>query len=208
MKTCEYAGEPLDRPRSHPWTDATTSSAFRYYDFKTEPALIRTVLEDFVPWSHYPAVTRLYELLERLNASSSILESNDCAFSAPHESEAPELGKALQCDGRVMILYRDLALNLSRRRVEDLKNALHFGLATLEPDLEFGMIGTTIPPVRYIDLPVARAQQLGYQLMISFWAWGDSEQEVMSNLERVLENLAHALEESMRLPNQVTEPNA
>mgnify|MGYP007047006084 CR=1 FL=1 len=43
-------------------------------------------------------------------------------------------------------------------------------------------------------LPGAREQQLGHQLMISFWAWGDSQSEVMGNLKRVLENLSHALE--------------
>ncbi len=197
MKTCEYNGEPLNEPRSHPWTDAVANSACRYYDFKTEPGLIRTALEDFLPWSHYPAVTLLYELLERLNAPASILESNDCAFSGPHKSEASQLSKSLQCDGRVMILYRELGLNHSLRRVEGLKNALHFRLAALDQEFEWGMIGTTILPVLYIDLPVAQNQQLGYQLMISFWAWGDSEAEVMSNLERVLENLAQAVGESM-----------
>ena len=199
MKTCEYDGEPFNEPRSHPWTDAVANSACRYYDFKTEPGLIRTVLEDFLPWSHYPAVTLLYELLERLNAPASIFESNDCAFSAPHKSEAPQVSKILQCDGRVMILYRELGLNRSLRRLEGLKNALHLHLAALDREFEWGMIGTTILPVLYIDLPVAQDQQLGYQLMISFWAWGDSEAEVMSNLERVLENLAQAVGESMSM---------
>lgn len=121
MKTCEYAGESLGEPRSHPWTDAVTNPACRYYDFKVEPQRIRTSLEDFLPWSHYPAVTLLYELLERLNSPASRLESNDCAFSAPHHSEAPQLSKLLQCDGRVMILFRKLGLNLSLDRVEELK---------------------------------------------------------------------------------------
>lgn len=60
------------------------------------------------------------------------------------------------------------------------------------------MIGTTIPSVRYVGLPVSADGQLGYQLMISFWAWGDSEREVMSNLERVLRNLAQGVAEAMR----------
>lgn len=199
MKTCDYNGEPFNEARSHPWTDAVANSACRYYDFKTEPGLIRTALEDFLPWSHYPAITLLYELLERLNAPGGLFESNDCAFSAPHKSEARQVSKILQCDGRVMILYRELGLNLSRRRVEGLKNALHLRLAALDRELEWGMIGTTILPVLYIDLPVAHDQQLGYQLMIAFWAWGNSEAEVMSNLERVLGNLAQAFGESMSM---------
>jgi hypothetical protein len=192
MKTCEYDGEPFSEPRSHPWAGAIADPACRYYDFKSAPELIRTALEDFLPWSHEPAVTVLYELLEGLNAMASILESNDCAFSGPHESEAPELGK-LQCDGRVMILYRELELNLSRHRIEGLKNALHRRLASLDPTFELGLIGTTMPPVAYVALPGPREQQIGHQLMISFWAWGDSESEVMRNLKRVMENLSQAL---------------
>lgn len=193
MRTCEYNGEPFSEPRSHPWTDAVASSACRYYDFKRRPELIRTALEDFVPWSHYPAVTVLYELLERLNAHGSSFETNDCAFSAPHSSEAPQLGKILQCEGRVMMLHRALESNLSLHLIDSLKNAIHLGLATLDPDFASGMIGTTIVPVRYLELPVAPERQLGYQLMLSFWAWGDSEREAMDNLERTLRALARAL---------------
>ena len=198
MKSCEFDGNPFDEPRSHPWTDAVASAASRYYDLKADPALIRTALEDFVPWSHYAAITRFYELLERLNAPGSILESNDCAFSGPYPSEALQLGKLLQCEGRVMVLYRELELNLSRRRVEELKNDIHVRLASLDQEFEWGMIGTTITPVRYVDLPGPDDRKLGYQLMLSFWAWGDSEAEVMDNLDRVVGNLARALGDSQR----------
>jgi hypothetical protein len=194
MKSCEYDGEAFEEPRSHPWTDAVASAASRYYDLKAHPDLIRTALEDFLPWSHYAAVTQLYELLERLNAPASILESNDCAFSGPQPSDAPQFGKILQCEGRVMILYRELEWNLSRHRVEGLTNAIHVRLASLDREFEWGMVGTTIVPVRYVDLPPAHDQNLGYQLMLSFWAWGDSEAEVMDNLDRVMRNLARALE--------------
>jgi len=195
MKSCEYDGETFEEPRSHPWTDAVESAASRYYDLKAHSALIRTALEDLLPWSHYAAVTQLYELLERLNSPVSILESNDCAFSGPHPSEAPHLGKILQCEGRVMILYRDLELNLSLRGVEGLKNAIHVHLAARDPEFELGMVGTTITPVRFVDLPRPHDQNLGYQLMLSFWAWGDSEAEVMDNLDRVVGNLAQAIGE-------------
>ena len=194
MRTCEYDGEPSVEPRSHPWTDTLASSANRYWDLKAAPALIRTALEDFLPFGHQPAIARFYTLLERLNAPASTLESNDCAFTGPHANEAPAMDKRLQCEGRVMILFRELGLNRSPRRVAELKDGLHLYLETLDRDLVWGMIGTTIYPVRYVTLPVAPDQQLGQQLMISFWAWGDSEAELMSNLERVVRNLAQALE--------------
>ena len=58
------------------------------------------------------------ELLERLNGPTSSLESNDCAFSPPHASDIAQPGKSLQCEGRLMILCRELELNLSLPRVE------------------------------------------------------------------------------------------
>jgi hypothetical protein len=202
MKTCQYAGEPFEEQRSHPWTNSAGDAACRYYDLVREPELIRTALEDFRRLSHYPAVQSLYELLEWLNAPTSSLETNDCAFSPPEASDVPQLAKALQCEGRLMILFRDLELNLSLPRVEALRTRLHLCLEALDTDFELGVVGTTVCPVLYIDLPGSRERQLGHQLMISFWAWGDSEAEVMDNLERLVGNLRQALLKSVgQLPS-------
>lgn len=191
MKTCGYDGPPFTEPRSHPWTDAISSSSFRYYDLKAEPAAIRTSLEDFVPWSHYPAVGAVYTLIEWLNAEGCPLESNDCAFTGPHPNETASVPKTLECSGRIMVLYRALAENLPRERTASLEEGLHRRLAALDPEFQWGMIGTTIVPVRYVTLP--SDAQLGHQLMISFWAWGSSEVELMTNLERVIVNLSEAM---------------
>ncbi len=195
MKTCGYDGPPFAEPRSHPWTDAVSSTAFRYYDLKADPAAIRTSLEDFVPWNHFPAIGAVYTLLEWLNAEGCSLESNDCAFAGPHPNETPSVAKTLVCSGRIMVLHRALAENLFPERSAGLEEGLHRRLAALDPDFQWGMIGTTIVPVRYVTLP--REAQLGDQLMISFWAWGSTETEVMTNLGRVVANLSeslHALE--------------
>jgi hypothetical protein len=191
VKTCEYDGPPFTEPRSHPWTDGTASSDHRYRDLKADPSHIRTSLEDFVPWSHYSAIDAFYTLLEWLNSPRSTLESNDCAFTGPHPNEVPSVPKSLQCSGRLMVLYRSLATNLSRRRVESLKDTLHHRWRSLDPAFQWGTIGTTIVPVRYVTLP--DDAQLGYQLMISFWAWGSIEAELMSSLGRVVANLSRGL---------------
>jgi hypothetical protein len=90
-----------------------------------------------------------------------------------------------------MVLYRRLAANLSRHRVESLKDSIHGRLRSLDPEFPWGMIGTTIVPVRYVTLP--DDEQLGYQLMISFWAWGRTEAELMTSLGRVVKNLSQGL---------------
>jgi hypothetical protein len=192
MKTCEYAGAPFSVPRSHPWSD-TPSSGARYFDLTATPERIRTSLEDFKPWAHYPAIETFYKLLERINHKSSALDSNDCAFEGPHRNENRAIAKALECSGRVMVLFRALARNTERGQVSWLKNELHAALAPLDPNFQSGIVGTTIIPVCYLPLPEPNGQQLGQQLMISFWAWGNSEPENMQNLARLFKNLTTAL---------------
>jgi hypothetical protein len=190
VKTCEYDGPPI-LARSHPWTDSAADAAHRYYDLKATPALIRTGLEDFVPWSRYPAVLAFYELLEWLNGARSPFESNDCAFDPPHENLHASVPLALACSGRVMLLFRDLPLNASAGDVAWLKDELHLALAGLDTELEAGLVGTTVVPVRYLALP--DDAQMGQELMVSFWAWGETEADVMANLARVVAGLGAAL---------------
>ncbi|MEQ1897105.1 MAG: hypothetical protein ABL971_06920 [Vicinamibacterales bacterium] len=195
MKTCEYAGVPFTEPRSHPWVDVAGNPDCRYYDLTATPSHIRSSLEDFQHWSGYAAIEDFYRLLEELNQPTSALESNDCAFTGPHKSDQPMGAAALQgafeCSGRVMVLFRELRQNTANARVEGLKDQLHHALAELDPDFPRAMIGTTLIPVRYLMLPVD--EQHGWQLMISFWAWGDTVADTMANLKRLVKNLALAL---------------
>jgi hypothetical protein len=197
MKTCEWGGASLER-RSHPWTSVEGDPDARYYDLTAHPEHIRASLEDLRGWQQYPAVDAFYTLLERLNHPKSALESNDCAFNGPGENEDPSVLKAMQCSGRLMVLVRSLTLNTEPERVDMLKNQLHLELAEADPAFHWGMIGTTVVPVRYLALPESREQQLGSQLMISFWAWGDSEADTMLNLGRLLKNLSGALRLAIR----------
>lgn len=193
MKTCEYAGVPFEEPRSHPWLGAIEDPESQYYDLTASPALIRSSLEDLLPWGRFPAVESFYALLEQLNHPKSSLESNDCAFSGPHENEDITVPKTLQCCGRIMVLFRELERNTDDDCAAWLKNELHVELSAFDSAFEWGTVGTTQIPVRYLALPAAGGQQLGSQLMISFWAWGDDEADTMRNLARVLKNLTRAL---------------
>jgi hypothetical protein len=191
MKTYEYDGAASFEARSHPWCNAVDDEAARYYDFKTSPELIRSSLEDFKPFERYPAVEALYALLERVNHARSPLESNDCSFVPPGENRTSLVSAAMECSGRVMLLYGDLPENTRKTRIAWLKTAFHYELSQLDPKFSLGMIGTTLLPVRYLGLPPA--EQLGQQLMLSFWAFGQTEPLAMQNLARVLRNLTHAV---------------
>jgi len=185
MNSCEYAGDPITEPRSHPWQGTPQDVRLRYYDFRREPGLVRVVLEDFRPWSQYVAIESFYRLVESLNGEQSPVETNDCAFSGPDPTE---------CSGRLMLLFREIANNTVRQRIEQLKNDIHLALGPLDPGFEAGTIGTTVMPTRYLELSNVDDGQAGFQLMISFWAWGKDEQDTMAQLARLLDNLALALD--------------
>jgi hypothetical protein len=192
MRTYQYAGVPFAEARSHPWSDVRGGSDGRYYDLTASPEHIRRSLEDFVPWSRYPAIEDFYVLLEWINQSTCVFESNDCAFSGPMRNANPAISKAFQCSGRVMLLFRALERNTAAGGIELLENQLHGELMGLDPGFEWGAIGTTLVPVRYLAFSDPE-DQLGSQLMISFWAWGDSEAENMRNLRRLFKGLSTAL---------------
>ena len=196
MKTYKRESSGSDKPRTHPWTDDAAGSGNRYHDFKAQPRLVRTSLEDFTPWNRYLAVETFYRLLEWLNAPGGEFESNDCEFTGPSANPDPMFRKKLECSGCLMILYRDLPRNLSRPLIEWLEDALHRALAELDPGFEWGAVGTTLMRTRYIDLPVPEAGQIGFQLMVSFWAWGDTEREAMDHLDRLFGNLSRALHDT------------
>jgi hypothetical protein len=193
MKTCEFAGDTFSEPRSHPWLGSITDASARYHDLRSSPQLIRSALEDFLPWARYGAIENFYALLERLNHRRSAFESNDCAFTGPHANDEPSVHKALSCTGRLMLLFHALAKNVAPAPLVSLKDSLHGELSAIDPDFQWGMVGTTLVPTRYLGLPEGDAQQLGMQLMISFWAWGDSEADTMLNLGRLFTNLGRAL---------------
>jgi hypothetical protein len=123
-----------------------------------------------------------------------MLESNDCAFKPPGENKSPRFNKALECSGRVMIFYRPLHLNTNKAGIEWLKDAIHHYLKQTDLSFRWGVIGTTIMKAEYVTLPVPPKDQAGFHIMLSFWAWGDSEEETMSNLERLFKNLWEALQ--------------
>ncbi len=179
--------------RSHPWSGSLADANHRYLDLRESPALIRTALEDWSGWDQYPAVETFYQLLELLNGPGSTLETNDCAFNGPSTNEHAGFPKALQCSGRLMFLFRELPLNTSSARVHELVNPLARGLSQEDEAFGWGVIGATVVPVRFTGLPGSPEEQLGSQLMLSFWAWGDDEAETMAHLNRTLINLSAVL---------------
>jgi len=195
MQVYEHNDPDSLRPRTHPWTDGESNPAHKYYDFRARPELIRSSIEDLQEWSAYSATETFYRLLEWLNGPESALESNDCAFSGATANTGSDLPKPLQCSGRLMILYRDLSLNTSPEQMHWLTNGAAHAMNAVDPAFEWGAVGATITSVRFSTLPGPPERQRGQQLMLSFWAWGEDEREVMTNLDRTFRNMTAALQE-------------
>ena len=198
MKTYDHSDPGPGPVREHPWTGSTNDPNVRCLDFRKCPELIRTSLEDFRPWSSWPAVETFYRLLEWLNGDDSVLESNDCELTGPHANETPQFEKTLEVTGRLMILWRELPLNLSLPRTEWLRTAIHHALNRSDVEFEWGAVGITLFRTKYVTLNVPDDQQLGYQLMLSFWCWGDTVEEAMTSLDRTFQNMGRALREVVR----------
>ena len=210
MQVYEHNDPDSLRPRAHPWTGGESDPAHKYYDFRARPELIRSSIEDLQQWSRYSATETFYRLLEWLNGPESALESNDCAFSGATANISTEFSKRLQCSGRLMILYRDLALNTAPEQMHWLTNATAHAVREIDPAFEWGAVGATITSVRFSTLPGPPERQRGQQLMLSFWAWGDDEPEVMTNLDRTFRNLTIALQQvsdEIRSSSSATAPD-
>jgi len=193
MHVVEHSDPDAFSVRSHPWYGSASDPNHRHYDLRQQPELIRSALEELRPWTRYSAIETFYQLLEWLNGPASSLETNDCAFSGPSANETAGFAKALQCSGRVMLLFRDLPQNTDAARVYGLTEAVARALAQEDEGYEWGVIGATIVPVRFTTLPGTEHDQFGSQLMLSFWAWGDDEREVMAHLDRTLTNVSSVL---------------
>jgi hypothetical protein len=177
--------------RAFPYKGTSGGADEDYYDFKKNPQLISSVLEDFVPWESHNAIHQFYEMLSWLNGADSPLESSDCALARQlGDNRTKEaFPRQLETSGRLMVLYRDLRLNTSLDHIEWLKKATHFHLNRLDPTFELGAVGLCLTTTSYTQL----GGQLGNELVISFFAFGDDELEVMENLERLFRNLYAAL---------------
>lgn len=189
-------------PRLFPYTAGSPDHA-GYIDFKSRPELIPTSLEDFKHRNHLPAIQKFYSFLEWVNGKDSHLETNDSALRGPRANSDPNSNLALEIDGRVVLIYRDLALNCSAQHSDWLCGKLMQILHNTDPNFisREGVVGFTLNPELYLAISKANPilhgfydfaaddPGLGKQLMLSFWAYGNSEAELYQNLERVFGNI-------------------
>jgi hypothetical protein len=160
-------------------------------------------LEDFLPFAHRDAVQTFYRLLREINGSGSHLETCDCAFRPPQPHKDPNSRHALSAFGRVDVLYRALALNCSSLHTDWLCQRLMTVLSQIDPTFTEaqGVVAFTL--IKALHTALSQGTWTldgefewadddpgqGNHLMLSFWAYGDTEDEVYENLGRVFQNI-------------------
>ncbi|MBI4454757.1 MAG: hypothetical protein HY644_02540 [Acidobacteria bacterium] len=177
--------------RAHPWE--RNEHGHQYYDFKRHPELIAQVLEDFRPWAAHDGIQVFYELLRWLNGPDSLLESNDCAFRGPTKNSQPQYRKEMGCKGRLMLFFRQLDLNLSQKSVLWLVNELYAALKSA-PASPFCSAEISVVETHFTDLlERTENERRGWEIVITSWAWGESEHETMETLKTFFEALSTTL---------------
>jgi len=184
-----YRAKELDVtgiPRAHPWTTASNDPACRYVDFRSEPDKISTSLEDFMRWEQYPAIEGFYDFLRWVNGSESVLESNDCAFCL-EPNDDPNRPFQLQASGRIMLFVTDFRFTCSPQFGEYMTDAFGSYLERNLPKSSPATVGVSQATSFFKEVG-----KRGEQVVLNFWAWGDSEASTFSTLGTLFEHMLDA----------------
>ena len=178
--------------RSHPWTNMVDDKNSVYMDFKKQPKLIRTHLEDLIPLKKWSFVEEFYRLIEWINSPNSLLESNDCVFNPIEENTDQQYAYAKKCSGRLMILFRDISENCQPKSTDWLLDNLLTLISTIKPGFKAGAIGLSQSPTCYLALgDKPDTGGMGVQITLTFLAYGKNERRCYENMHEVL-SIAHS----------------
>ncbi len=183
-----------DHVRTHPWSECSRGKG-RYCDFKAHPELISQTLEDFIPFADWLGVQRFYKMLAWANGPTSQLETNDCALRGPHaNTDSPQFRETTESSFRLMFFYRHLINNVRRKRVKWLVDRVTEQLSqvVIEPVphcLEVALIESAYTTLRYLS----EEEQVGWEIDLTGWVFGNSTDETMVALDAVVDGLDQGL---------------
>jgi hypothetical protein len=194
-------GRQYNEPRLHPYAAAHLEHS-GHIDFKLTPEKIETALEDFIPFNRTDAVKHFYDFLRWINGPDSTLETTDCALRPPAPHQDTNSTAKLSMHGRMFIMYRNIRLNCSYDHQQWLCGKLMQVLKEVDPEFAASqaVVGFSLNPVLHTAISNGRwignnfeggdnDPGLGEHVMLSFWAYGDDESIVLTNLRRVFDNI-------------------
>lgn len=90
MRAFHDAEEGRGEPRTHPWQGSLRDPNAKFIDFLEHPELVRTSLEDFVPYAAQPAIDRFFSLIEWMSCPNNIWETTESYLwppASPHKNQ-------------------------------------------------------------------------------------------------------------------------
>lgn len=180
--------------RSHPWTNMVSDESCHYIDFKQQPDLIRSTLEDFIPFKKWDFVEQFYALIEWINSPRVLLESNDCVFNPAEDNPDQQYGYSKKCSARLMILFRDIPENCQDKSITWLMESLLAQLSTLKPGFNAGAICLTQSPTCYLALGTEEGTGgLGFQVTLTLFAYGKNDKRCYESMSEIISILHESL---------------
>jgi len=181
--------------RSHPWTNMVSDDSSLYMDFKKQPNMIRTSLEDFTAFEEWSFVEQFYSLIEWINSPNSLLESNDCVFNAAEGNPDQQYPYAKKCSARLMILFRDIPENCQQKSIDWLTNKILTLVSTIKPGFKAGAIALSQSPTCYLALgDKPDTGGMGYQVTLTFMAYGKNESRCYESMKEVISIAKNSLQ--------------
>lgn len=101
--------------------------------------------------------------------------------------------KERQVDGRLMVFFRSHAMNCNQQNESYLKECFRFYLARVQPSLQEVAIGLS-----RLRTGFKAVNMRGSCLVLTFFAWGDTEPEVMRTLQHLFGGVKEASVEVCR----------
>lgn len=179
-------------PRVHPYRKVHHDERGRYVDFKRDPDLIESALEDFVPHAAHAGVQQFYGLLRYINRPDAAFETTDCGLSQKLyvSSNSPFPRKAGWVGGRLMLMWRDTAKNCREKPVAWLQSQFLRQFKRLRK--RYDCIGFVLGPFPTI---FSESGARGYQIDVEFAMWGDSYEEALDRLPDVVSALEKVVQQ-------------
>ena len=179
--------------RQHPWVPSEEQPEAQYYDFRKHPEWIRERLEDFQPHDAFSAIQRYYDLLEWLNGPNSHLESNDSRFRLEIRNDDVAPGRDPATSIGLGFFFRELRKNTDTDQLARLCMAVKYHLKAESDLFNEGKVVLASLEVQFLGINGTRDEQLGKQLIILCYAYGESVEERMENMDTVVSFLGTSL---------------
>ncbi|WP_256815185.1 hypothetical protein [Klebsiella pneumoniae] len=178
--------------RSQPWgaTEGHEYKAGKYYNFREQPELITTHLEDFVDHADQMSVQNFYEFIRWINGPESALESTDCMLSG--EPKGVPSAALFRCThgitGRFEFFIRQIEMNANKEAIRWVYDKLSIYLQIERPDFRKGSF--RISPLITDYITPDGNKLTGHRFCIYFQAYGNGIHDTWLSLETMFDSLA------------------